>query len=319
MAREMSTTAAAEGRAADTPAQMPARGWRQILKRTWDESRRDNLGLVAAGVAFYGFLAMAPLLASMVLIYGLVVDPADVIAHVRTLTALVPADAAGIIEEQLRNAVAAAAGKSGPGLLLALGLALFGAMKGAGAIITALNVVYEEEESRKLIRLTLVKAAVTLGALLLALCGLAATSVTAYLQQVVGATGGLSIIVQTASWIVTGLLASAFVAALYRHGPDREEARWSWLAPGSLIATLGIVLTTAGFGVYAANVGKFNATYGSLGAIVALLTWFYFSAHILLLGAELNAELEHQTARDTTTGPDKPLGRREAVMADTVA
>ena len=153
------------------------------------KAKRDNLGLVAAGVAFYGFLAMAPLLASMVLIYGLVVEPGDVIAHVQTLTALVPADAAAIIEEQLRNAAAAAADKSGLGLLLALGLALFGAMKGAGAIITALNVVYEEEESRKLISLNLTKAAVTLGGLVLALCGLAASSVTAYFHRLVGETG----------------------------------------------------------------------------------------------------------------------------------
>lgn len=298
---------------------MPITGWRQVLKRTYAESKEDNLGLVAAGVAFYGFLAMAPLLASMVLVYGLVVTPAEVKVHVQALASIVPADAAALIEEQLGNAVAGAAGKSGLGLVLALGLALFGGMKGAGAIITALNVVYEEAETRNLIRLNLARAAITLGALALAICGLVAGSMTGYLERLADGFGPAASLVSLASWLFTCTLACAFVAALFRYGPDRDRARWSWLAPGSVFATVGILAATAGFGVYSANVGKFNATYGSLGAIVALLTWLYFSAYTLLLGAELNAELEHQTARDTTRGPAAPMGQRNATMADTVA
>lgn len=298
---------------------MPARGWWQILKRTLAESKADNLGLIAAGVAFYGFLALVPLLGSIVLVYGLVIEPAEVVRHVQALASLVTADAASLIEEQLRSAVTAAEDKSRLGLLLAIGLALFGAMKGAGAIVTALNVVYEQSETRNLVRLTLARAAITLGALVLAICGLMAGSVTGYLERLTEGLGQTALLIKMASWLGTGVLASAFVAALYRYAPDRDEARWSWLAPGSLMATLGIVAATAGFGIYAANVGKFNATYGSLGAIVALLTWLYFSAYILLLGAELNAELEHQTTRDTTKGAPTPMGSREATMADTVA
>jgi membrane protein len=274
---------------------------------------------VAAGVAFYGFLAMAPLIASLVLIYGLIVEPEEVVGHVQALGELAPTAAAGVIEELLRNAADAADGKRGLGLVLALALAVFGGMKGAGAIITALNVVYEEQESRGLIRLNLARAAVTVGALALGLCSLLAASLTGVMERLSTDMGVVADLIRIGGWLATAALASAFVAALYRYAPDRDEARWAWLTPGAIVATLGIIGANAGFGLYAANLGKFDATYGSLGAIVALLTWLYFSSYILLLGAELNAELEHQTARDTTEGAEVPMGSRNAVMADTVA
>lgn len=308
------------GQQAGAPTELPLRGWWQVLKRSFKQASDDNLGLISAGVAFYGFLAMVPLLGAMVLIYGLLVDPHDLAKHMQTVTAMVPADAAKLIDEQLGNVVKTAAGKKGLGLALALLLALYGAMKGAGAVVTALNVAYEEEETRGFLKLNLMQAAITLAAVLLAVAGLFAASLTGFLEDLAsGISPFAATLAKVAAWAVTAALASGAVAALYRYAPDRDEARWTWLTPGSVLATLGFIATTLGFGFYAAHFGNYNATYGSLGAIVVLLMWLYLSAYVLMLGAELNAELEHQTARDTTRGPERPLDQRDAAMADEVA
>ena len=291
-----------------------------VLRRTYREASNDNLGLIAAGVAFYGFLAMVPLLGAMVLMYGLVIDPHDAAKHMQAITAMVPGDAAKLIDEQLKSVVEAAAGKKGLGLALALVLAIYGAMKGAGAVVTAINIAYEQEETRGFIKTSLISAAVTLAAVVMAVALLLSASVTGFLEDLAHGLGEGSIMsIKFATWCVTAALASAAVAGLYRFAPARSPAQWKWLTPGSLLATLGLVATSLGFGFYAAKFGNYNATYGSLGAVVVLLMWLYLSAYVLLLGAEFNAELEHQTARDTTTGQERPLGERGAKMADEVA
>lgn len=310
----------ASGRNAASPVAIPARGWWAVLKRTYAEAGRDNLGLIAAGVAFYGFLALVPLLGSLVLAYGLFVDPHDVARHMQAVTAMVPTDAAKLIDDQLSAVVTTAASKKGFGLVVALLLALYGAMKGAGAIVTALNVAYEQPEDRGFVKTTLVNAAVTVGAVLIAIAALMAISATGFAEDIatrispVAATA-----IKIASWVVAAVLASAAVAALYRYAPARAPAKWRWLTTGSIVATVGWAIMTVGFGWYATNFGNYNATYGALGSVVVLLMWLYLSAYILLLGAELNAELEHQTEVDSTTGPELPIGERKAAMADKVA
>lgn len=308
------------GREANSPREVPASGWWQILKRTYVESGDDNLGLVAAGVAFYGFLAMVPALGAMVLTYGLVVDASDIPRQMQALTGQIPQDAARLIQEQLTAVARTAPDKKGWGLVLAIGLAIYGAMQGAGGIVGALNIVYEQKETRGFIRTTLLNAAVTLASVLLAVALLVAASVTGFLEEFARGLGDAAVIViKAAAWAGAAALASAAVAALYRYTPNRAHARWRWLTPGSVLATAGLIVASAGFGWYAASFGNYNATYGSLGAVVVLLLWLYLSAYVLLVGAELNAELEHQTARDTTTGPERPLGQRRARMADEVA
>ena len=308
------------GRNADAPSQIPLRGWWQVLKRTYAEATDDNLGLIAAGVAFYGFLAMVPLLASLVLTYGIVVDPAEAARHIRDLTTMVPRDAAKLIAEQLDGILKTSVDKKGFGLLLALGLAIYGAMKGAQALIIALNIVYEEREKRGFIKLTLLQAAMVFAAIAVAAALLTAISLSAALETFVANIGPLAaFIVKIIGWIVAAGLASAAVASLYRVAPSRADPRWRWVTPGSTFATIGVLAATAGFGWYAASLGDYNATYGSLGGVVVLLLWIWLSAYVLLLGGELNAELERQTERDSTTGPEAPLGQRQATMADAVA
>lgn len=308
------------GREATTPTEMPPRGWWQILRRTYAEASDDNIGLVAAGVAFYGFLALVPALGAMVLTYGLVVDASDVARQMQALTGQIPTEAAKLIQEQLTAIAHTASDKKGFGLALALALALYGSMQGAGGVVMALNIVYEQKETRGFIKTTLINAAVTAAGVLLAIAMLIAASVTGFLEDIAGGLSGSAVTaIKVASWLGAAAAASTAVAALYRFAPNRARARWSWLTPGSVLATLGMTAATAGFGWYAANFGNYNATYGSLGAVVVLLLWLYLSAYVLLLGAEFNAELEHQTARDTTTGPERPMGRRGATMADEVA
>lgn len=308
------------GRDATSPTAIPAKGWWAVLRRTYAEAGNDNLGLIAAGVAFYGFLALVPLLGALVLAYGLFVDPADVARHMKAVTAMVPSDAATIIDDQLGAVVATASGKKGLGLAAALALALYGAMKGAGAVVTALNVAYEQEEDRGIVTTTLVNAGITVGAVLIAVAALLAISATGFAEDIAARLSpAAALAIRLASWVVALLLASGVIAALYRFAPARAPAQWRWLTPGSLLATVGLAAMTAGFGWYATNFGNYNATYGALGSVVVLLMWLYLSAYVLLLGAEFNSELEHQTARDSTTGPELPMGERQATMADRVA
>jgi len=304
---------------ANKPWAMSFADWKQALMRAWREGGEDNIGLIAAGVAFYAFLALVPLLGACVLIYGLAVDPATVEKHILALAGALPQSAAELVGEQLHKVVEDSAGKKGLGLLLALGIALFGARNGAGSAVTAMNVAYDEDETRGFIRLNLLAMAITIGAIIGGLLAISATTVSAALGDILPAASGVAIaFAKIASYVLFLFLGMAAAAALYRYGPDRDEARWEWISAGTLFAALGWMILTALFGFYAANFGNYDATYGSLSAVVVLLTWLYLSAYVLLLGAEINAELERQTAADTTVGEPEPMGQRGAHAADTL-
>ncbi len=312
--------ASGAGRDAESPWKMPLAAWKQVASRTWQESTKDNVGLIAAGVAFYGFLALVPLLGAIVLSYGLLAEPETVIQNMQSLTSVMPADAARLVGEQLMNVVQTSGEKKGFGLLLALLFALFGARNGAGAIITALNIAYEEEEKRGFIRVNLLALVMTFAAVMVAILALVAVTALGYLHKLVpGAPAFLIFLGKIVSYVLLVLAGAAAAATLYRFGPSRQKARWAWLTPGSIVAAVLWVVLTLGFGIYVANFGNYDATYGSLGAVVVLLTWMYLSSYILLFGAELNSELEHQTAKDTTAGRPNPIGARGAWVADHVA
>ena len=308
------------GRSADAPSQVPARGWKDIALRTWRESSKDNVGLVAAGVAFYGFLALVPMLGAIVLTYGLMASPETVARHAAELTTSLPADVAKLIGEQLSNVVQTSGGKKGLGLIAALALALWGARNSASAIITALNIAYGEEEDRGIVQTTLLALAMTAGAVALALLAGGAITLLGFLQTLFPTAGPVMAFVwKVVTYALLGGVAAAAAATLYRFGPARERAKWRWITPGTLFFAAGWVLLTLGFGFYVANFGKYGATYGSLSAVVVLVTWLYLSSYVLVFGAELNSEVEHQTAEDTTSGADKPLGERGAWSANHVA
>jgi membrane protein len=299
---------------------MPWAAWRAVAVRAWNESSEDNIGLVAAGVAFYGFLALVPLLGATVLSYGIFAEPDTVVRDMRALTSIMPPDIARTVGEQLMTIVDGSDGKKGLGVLLAIAIALFGARNGAGAIISALNIAYEEKEKRNFLWLNLTSLAITAAAVLAAiLAALAVAALSALGSLVPYANDALLILGTVLTYALLTLAGAAGAAALYRFGPSRRKARWMWISPGSIFSGLFWLALTLGFGAYVANIAHFDATYGSLGAVVALLTWLYLSSYVLLFGAELNSELEHQTAEDTTTGAAQPLGARRAWVADHVA
>ena len=318
--QQRATDGAERGRQADSPAEMPMLSWQEILVRTWNESSKDNVALVAAGVTFYAFLALVPMLAAIVLSYGLFARPEAVIHAVGSLTAILPPNVSKLIGGMLLTVVHSSGGKKGLGIFVALAVALWGSRNAAGSLIIALNIAYEEEEQRGFVHRTLLALAITLGAVALGLAAIAATTALAFFANLWPDASGL---VRSLGRVVTyPLLASggaAAAATLYRYGPSRDRARWSWLTPGSLFSALGWLLLTIGFGLYVRRIAHYDATYGSLGAVIALLTWIYLSSYVFLFGGELNSEVEHQTARDTTDGGVQPLGERGAWAADHVA
>ncbi len=308
------------GHQASSPWQMPRRAWKDIASRTWQRTWDDNVGLVAAGVAFYTFIGLLSVLGVVVLIYGFVAQPQTVIDNARALTAVLPNDVALLIGQQLMGAVKTSEETKGLGILGALGAALYGGTNGAAAILTALNIAYEEKEKRSLLRFYLVSAGMALVAIGLALVAIAATAAIAYLQtRLPSASPAAAVLGKVLGYVAAALVATAIAATLYRFGPSREEARWKWITPGSLFASVTWLLLSSGFGWYLAEMADYNATYGSLGAAVALLTWLYLSAYAFMFGAELNSEIEHQTAEDSTTGEPQPMGDRGAWAADNVA
>lgn len=309
-----------KGHQAKSPAEMPAPAWKDIVKRTYKRTWDDNVGLVAAGVAFYGFFALLSLLGLIVLIYGFVADPVTVIDHMRSLLAILPRDVVMLIGDQLMTAVKSSEGTKGLGILLAALVAVYGGTNGAAAIITALNIAYEEKEKRSLVRFYLLALLMVIGALIVALSALGATAALAVLQKLLPATSGATLIAgKVLGYVVLALVAAALAATLYRFAPSREDAKWEWITPGSILAAVSWLLLTVAFGFYLANFADYQASYGSLGAVVALLTWMYLSAYTFVVGAELNSEIEHQTAKDSTTGKAVPMGSRGAWAADNVA
>ena len=284
-----------------SPADLPPRSWKEIAVGTWKESGKDNLGLVAAGVAFYAFLAFVPLLTAFVLSYGLIADPASVVQHMQGLTSMMPQNAASIIGDQLQSMVETPSGEKGLGLLVAMAIALYGAAKGANSLMTALNIAYDvETETRGFIKKTLISLAMTVGAVLTLMLAILAISAMSLLEGLLPNLGGVTqFLLKLLFWGLAAGAVALLLAVIYRYGPDRPDAPWRWITPGSAVATIAWLAATAGFGLYVSNFSDYNATYGSLGAIIVFLTWLYLSAYIVLLGAELNAEIEVRAAPES--------------------
>jgi membrane protein len=304
-----------------SPLHMPPRAWWVVLKRVYVMNGFHNLSLLAAGVAFYAFLAFVPLIASVVLVYGVVGDPQTVAQSIDLLDGLAPKEVLSILQDQLMAIVTSSKTAQGFGLALAVFVSLYGAMRAATAMTAALNIIYEEHETRSIVRTTLVAALITLGMVGVALIGIVAISLFTYARNFLTIYLGpaAAVLIQWLTWAFAGALVSFTFAIFYRYAPDRRAAKWRWLSVGSVLSTLLWVAITFGFGFYVSDITNYNATYGSLAAVVIFLMWLFLSAYAVLIGAEVNAEMERQTMVDSTIGPDRPIGHRGAVMADSVA
>jgi membrane protein len=315
-----SPTAAADagrGRQAERPQQIPPRGWKDVALRVKNEVKQDQVPLLAAGVAFYALLSLFPAIIAAVSIYGLVADPETVRGQLDRLTQLLSPDTASILGQQVRQVTAGAGGALGLATVLGILTALWSASSGMKALVTGVNMAYDETETRKFVKLRGLALLLTLGAMVL--MGVALVLIVAFPALTNDWPAALRWTASILRWLLLAALLVAGLAVLYRYAPDRDQPRWSWVSWGSGIATLLWVLASVGFSFYVSLFGNYNKTYGALAGIVILLFWLYLTAFVVLLGAELNAEMELQTARDTTAGPERPMGERDAHAADHVA
>ena len=306
------------GRRAERPQDIPTPGWRDIALRTKNEISDDHVSITAAGVAFYALLAIFPAIAALISIWGLIADPAQIEQQIGSVAGMLPQEAASILRDQAHKVASNAGGALTFGLIFGLLLTLYSAAAGMKALIEGLNVAYDEQEKRGFIRYNLVALGLTLGAIVALIVALGLIAVLPALLGSLGLGSTAATLIAWLRWPLLFVFAMVALAVLYRYAPSRDEPRWRWVSWGSVIATLLWVLGSIAFSLYVRNFASYDATYGSLGAVVILLMWLWLSAFIVLLGAELNSEMEHQTAEDTTAGPPRPLGERGARMADTV-
>jgi membrane protein len=278
----------------------------------------DRLMAIAAGVVFYSLLALFPAITAGVSIYALFADAGTIGKNVAQLSTVLPGGTIDIVSEQITRINQHGTGALSLGFVVGLGVALWSANAGMKALFDSLNVIYDEEEKRGFIKLNAVSMLFTLGAIALAFLMLMCVAVVPFLLQRVGLPSTAAQIIAYGRWVLLLAIGIGAMTVLYRIGPSRAPAQWRWLIFGSIFATIGWLAVSMLFSWYVANFGTYNATYGSLGAVVGMMMWMWLSMIVVLLGAELNSEIEHQTARDSTTEPPRPLGARGAVVADTV-
>jgi len=304
------------GADAERPSEIPRQGWFQVVKRAFAEGKKDNVSMLAAGLAYFAFLALFPALIAAVLIYGLVADPADVQEQIDSLSGALPPEAKSLISDQMSSIASSSGGALGIGLAISLLGALWSVSGGVNNLINAVNVCYDEDETRGFLRLRGLALLLTVGGILfMALAvGLVAVAPVVLDALNLGTLG--TILLQVGRWVLLVLLVVVGLAVVYRIAPDRDAPKFRWVSVGAVVATVIWVIASVGFSLYVSNFSSYGKTYGALAGVIVLLLWFFISAYIVLLGAEINAEAEQQTAQDTTKGPERPMGQRDAVKAD---
>ncbi len=316
--RAVGTTDASQvpGERASAPTQIPAKGWWQVVRRGWKEASEDQVPLLGAGVAFFGFLALFPALAAFTLIYGLVADPATISAQTQTLTASLPPEARTLLVGQLDQLASAPQQSLGWGLALAIVLALWSASGGVGNLITAVNIAYDEEKKRGFVKDKLLALGVTVGAVIFMALIVALMAGVPVVLGFLDVNGPLRWVIEVVRWLLLAALVMVALAVLYRVAPDRDAPKFRWVSAGAVTATVLWLVASAAFSLYVTFFGNYAKTYGALAGVVLLMLWLWLTSYAILLGAEINAESEEQTVKDTTSGPEQPLGRRGAVKAD---
>ena len=276
------------------------------------------MSIIAAGVAFYGMLAVFPAITSFVSLYGLLADPTDVQSQFAALKGFIPDQAWSLMNKQLQAVASSSQRGLGIGALIGLGIALWSGGAGIRALMTALNIAYREEEKRSFVRFYGTAFLFTVAIVMVGILSLGVIVVVPVVLNLIKLGALTEALIKVTPWLVLAAVITIALGALYRHGASRRAPKTRWVSPGAVLATFLWLLSSILFSFYVANFASYNQTYGSLGAVVILLMWFWISAYIVLLGAELNAEMEHQTAEDTTEGRAKPLGERGAYVADHV-
>ena len=306
------------GRQASKPSDIPARGWKDILSRVYENINEHRIMAVAAGVTFYVLLALFPGIAALVSLYGLFTDPTTISQHLADLSGFVPEGATQVIGDQLKNLTSNPNSTLGFTFLLSLAISLWSANSGMKAMFDALNVVYGKNEKRNFIKLNALSLVFTICAIAFMIIALTAIVVLPAVMSYVGLAWITDWVIRLGRWPILLIVVALVISVLYRYGPSRQEAQWRWITWGSVFAAIAWLIVSFVFSYYTSHVGSYNKTYDSLGAVFGFMTWIWLSVMVILLGAELDGEMEHQTARDTTSGAPKPMGARGAKMAHTI-
>jgi membrane protein len=306
------------GRFAKRPWQIPWAGWKDVLWRSAREIENDDVLDVAAGVAFWGLFALLPALIALVVLYGLVSNPVDIASQVNRFTVAMPQAARSLVSDQVSEIHRGSPLGLRFGLFASLAVAILGASSGVAAMLRGINKAYDEEETRGWLRVRFLAICFTVGIALCVVLSIGAITLLPRVVAEVGLANSTKHLIAVARWPVMALAVMAGLGLLYRYGPNRTPPKWQWVSLGAVLATIIWTLASLSLGVYADNFGRFNKTYGALGGVAVLALWMFLSALAILLGAELNAELEHQTGEDSTVGPPRPMGERGATVADQI-
>lgn len=290
------------GRGAARPTEVPPRGLKDVAVRVKGGVKRDDVSLLAAGVAFYSLLALVPTMVALVSLYGLVADPAEIESHVDNLFSAAPDEVQSLVESQLSSIVASSPSGLQLGALIGLAAALWTASNGVKNLMTAVTRAYHQEETRGFLRLRLTSLLLTFGLLLLGAAALGGLVIGPQLISDVGGARVARDVLMVVRWPLAAVVIVAALALIYRYAPNRADPRWKWVSPGAVVATVVWLIASVGFSLYTSNFGSYNETYGALGAVVVIMLWLYIGAYVIIAGAELNGELERQTSEDTTEG-----------------
>jgi membrane protein len=306
------------GRLAASPSEIPPKGWKDVLLRVYSNFGEHRIMSLGAGMSYYSILAIFPALAALVAIYGLFSDPGTIAKHLDQAAGFVPSGAIDVAREQLTRVTSTGSRTLGWTFTIGLAISLWSANAAMKALFDTLNIVYGEREKRGFLKLNAISLAFTFAGIAFVLLALGAVVIVPVVLNYLGLSEFTDLLVRIARWPAMFVVLALGLASIYRFGPSREAPRWRWITWGSSAGAVLWIIASVLFSWYAANFGSFNKTYGSLGAVIGFMTWLWISAMAVLLGAEIDAELEHQTAQDTTTGAAKPMGRRGAHVADTL-
>jgi membrane protein len=307
------------GDQAELPTQIPPRGWWQVTRRAFKEASADNVGILAGGIAYAAFLAIFPALIAGISLYALVADPTTIAQQAEGVLAALPQEAQPLIRDQITSLTQTSGGALSVGLVISILLALWSASGGTSNLMAAVNVAYDEQETRNFVKLRGTALLLTLLAIVFVLLTLALVAVVPALLNALQLGTFINVVVQVVRWVLLVVLIVVALAVVYRLAPDRDAPQFRWTSAGALVAGVLWIIGSVAFSVYVNNFGSYNKTYGALAGVVVLLLWLYLTSYIILLGAEINAESEKQTRKDTTVGPPVPMGERRAEAADTVA
>lgn len=305
------------GENARKPTEVPKKGWLQIAKRAWKEAKEDHVPLLAAGVAFYAFLSIFPALIAAITLYGLFADPQQAVRQVEQAASALPSAAQELLSTQVEQLTSSQPTGLGLTAIFSILLAFWSASNGVGNMMTAINVAYDEEDRRGFIKQKALALLLTIGAIVFVVVAVALIAVAPVLLDVLGLGAVATVLIQVARWVLLVVAVMAALAILYRLAPQRDAPQFGWVSVGAVIATVLWILASVGFSLYV-SLGGYGESYGALAGVVVLLFWLWISSYAILLGAEANAEAEQQTVKDTTKGPERPIGERDAVKADSV-